>query len=524
MGQFTSPQLENYLKTLIPMMPSQRLPFFNRMDNLCELSGVKMPDALKVEVQKLFGFEMVKIIEGFADYSAPRLKEILYGSIGNVIPRPLQLEFIRLFSRVCSSCEVICLTVSDPTELPDPPEGCEFALLFIQDQAAIIYEWDGAAWNPIVGVATGDYTEVEIATTDAWTVTINGVSGLTSADSPYTIPAPTGYVDATFVNGACSYVMERIEPPIPLMTWLFVDINNVPFDPNDPANWNQGITGIQPTSVIVTGNQVEVFGYLTGDTGTIGDAGLTAFSTNLLFVTDNAGFIVEVLDLAFSASTSLLGVNFPACEIVGIGAFGSCSSFGGLGSAILTTIGSQAFIGTQMSEGTHLLCTSLGAQSFSGTGCATLNFPLLETIEVSAFDSMPNLTDADFPACLDIRGGAFAFCSLLDTTNFPLVVTVASLVFQSTAITSISLPSCTTFEDNGMGLAGQFANCLSLVSLNAPLLTAMGSPNDDDVFLNISGNTITITVSSVLATINGGNPDGDIDYLDTNNTLTVNYV
>jgi len=41
------------------------------------------------------------------------------------------------------------------------------------------------------------------------------------------------------------------------------------------------------------------------------------------------------------------------------------------------------------------------------------------------------------------------------------------------------------------------------------------------VFNGITGNTITLTVPAALMTCDGGNPDGDIVYLDNNNTLTV---
>jgi hypothetical protein len=41
------------------------------------------------------------------------------------------------------------------------------------------------------------------------------------------------------------------------------------------------------------------------------------------------------------------------------------------------------------------------------------------------------------------------------------------------------------------------------------------------MFYNISGETITLTVPSALMTCNSGNPDGDIQYLQANNTVTI---
>jgi len=45
--------------------------------------------------------------------------------------------------------------------------------------------------------------------------------------------------------------------------------------------------------------------------------------------------------------------------------------------------------------------------------------------------------------------------------------------------------------------------------------------NYDYVFTNIAGQTITLTIPSALMTCNGGNPDGDIQYLQANNTVTI---
>jgi hypothetical protein len=44
---------------------------------------------------------------------------------------------------------------------------------------------------------------------------------------------------------------------------------------------------------------------------------------------------------------------------------------------------------------------------------------------------------------------------------------------------------------------------------------------DNNVFATITGNNITLTVPSALMTCNGGNPDGDIQYLQANNTVTI---
>jgi len=42
-----------------------------------------------------------------------------------------------------------------------------------------------------------------------------------------------------------------------------------------------------------------------------------------------------------------------------------------------------------------------------------------------------------------------------------------------------------------------------------------------NVFVGITGQAITLTIPAALMTCNGGNPDGDIQYLQANNTITI---
>jgi hypothetical protein len=67
-----------------------------------------------------------------------------------------------------------------------------------------------------------------------------------------------------------------------------------------------------------------------------------------------------------------------------------------------------------------------------------------------------------------------------------------------------------------------FIQNYSLTLINLPTITNLGSTvGNDNVFLDISGNTITLIVPSALMTCNSGNPDGDIQYLQANNTVTI---
>ena len=67
-----------------------------------------------------------------------------------------------------------------------------------------------------------------------------------------------------------------------------------------------------------------------------------------------------------------------------------------------------------------------------------------------------------------------------------------------------------------------FNECGLLSNIVLPKCTQMGSSvGDNNSFLGVTGNIINLTVPAALMTCNGGNPDGDIAYLQANNTVTV---
>jgi hypothetical protein len=70
-----------------------------------------------------------------------------------------------------------------------------------------------------------------------------------------------------------------------------------------------------------------------------------------------------------------------------------------------------------------------------------------------------------------------------------------------------------------------FNECKKLSVVSIPSLLNLGTTTGDDgVFIDvgISGSqNITLTIPAALMTCNGGNPDGDIQYLQANNTVTI---
>lgn len=100
------------------------------------------------------------------------------------------------------------------------------------------------------------------------------------------------------------------------------------------------------------------------------------------------------------------------------------------------------------------------------------------------------------------------------------VISLGDKTFDScTALTTAIFPACTSVGEQA------FLDTFTLTSVNLTLCADLGSTTgNDDVFRNIIGNTITLTIAASRATCDGGNPDGDIVALAANNTATINYV
>lgn len=103
----------------------------------------------------------------------------------------------------------------------------------------------------------------------------------------------------------------------------------------------------------------------------------------------------------------------------------------------------------------------------------TISLPLIKNINAYAFVGCVNLSNFDFPFCENISYNAF------------------------TGVTSLRWI--------------YISRCLNLG----------GSVLFDGVFIGISGRNITLIVPVELMTCNGGLPDGDIQYLQANNTVTI---
>jgi len=180
----------------------------------------------------------------------------------------------------------------------------------------------------------------------------------------------------------------------------------------------------------------------------------------------------------------------------------------------------------------------IGDSCFSNNeGLASASFAEVVQIEAeSAFDNCINLTTVIIPKLALTNFGAFEYCYALRSVNFPLLTYIANELFFKAGLTSINAPLADyigdyAFQQTGISVAnfpnanyvGAYAfNSCPLDTIDLSSCTDLGgSTGNDNVFYGIIGRTITLTVPAALMTCNGGNPDGDIQYLQANNTVTI---
>ena len=203
-----------------------------------------------------------------------------------------------------------------------------------------------------------------------------------------------------------------------------------------------------------------------------------------LISVDDQGCVIELEDQVFGFQTrgdiyqfNLVSVNFPNVTTAGIRCFSLCTS--------LTNVSMPSL-------------TAAGAFCFDSLPVTNINFPVLVTTGATCFRGCRSLEIANLPSLTIANDQLFEDCTALTSINLPAVTAVGATSFSyCESVTDIRLPSCTN-------LGGTVGNTV--------------------VFSGILGNTIQLTVPAALMTNNGGNPDGDIQYLQANNTVTVTQV
>ena len=203
------------------------------------------------------------------------------------------------------------------------------------------------------------------------------------------------------------------------------------------------------------------------------------------FVTLTGGANVPLLNSKFEFNSSIVSVSDTGCvPYIGNFCFNQCYS--------LTTV---SFAKAVIAEN----------YAFYNEG------PFFDgSVFVSA--SLPELTTA----------GSYCFWSTKITTiNFPELVNIDVYSFGALRyVTSINLPKLEVIPSYAITQIGEAIS--SPITINIPSCTNLGpTVGNDDVFYYTFGKNITLTVPIELMTVNAGNPDGDIQTLQADNTVTI---
>jgi hypothetical protein len=143
------------------------------------------------------------------------------------------------------------------------------------------------------------------------------------------------------------------------------------------------------------------------------------------------------------------------------------------------------------------------------------------TVADTLFQYFQHLVSIDDSiGCIVALGTKAFYWSAIASVDLRGLVTLGTSALERTDVcTTYRLDSLTTVPD------GSFYSCTSATSFYLPAVTSLGATvGDTFIFSGITGKTISLTVPSALMTVNGGNPDGDIQTLQANNTVTVTQV
>ena len=115
--------------------------------------------------------------------------------------------------------------------------------------------------------------------------------------------------------------------------------------------------------------------------------------------------------------------------------------------------------------------TTIRTGTFAYTNITEANFPNCIDIQSSAFYNCSSLSAIGFPKCENISSMAFSSCTRLSMVSFPKCTAISGYAFQScTALTSAYFPKCITI--NGYSA---FAYCSSLATVSFPMCTSTGN-------------------------------------------------
>lgn len=393
----------------------------------------------------------------------------------------------------------------------------------------------------------------------------------TKANLLWQISKQLQYINCVAAGGCSTTTSTTTIAPVFRLTFTDISFaNTLVGDATNINDWNTylnlPVNGTPFDSVIVTGNEVALYGganvKIKDGAFNAGDRPPVPFLTSVI---DEGGIITEIGIGAFFSQSTLVTFSTPNVIIIRTVAF-SNSGVTSINFPLLNNIEQQAFLDcVNLVTVSFNSITSLPVSCFkSCTSLTNINFPLLESIGNYCFQECSSLTSIDFPLVTYLGSQAFSDCTSLQSiifplivnlngiatfsntaittltsTNFPLLTTIGQTDFGNcTSLTSVNLPLVFSVEYYGFGectaltnvqlpnvtytAQRSFRNCSALTNLYMPSLLSLGATVGDNlVFEFMTGATLTFTIPIALMTCNAGNPDGDIQYLQTNNTVTI---
>jgi len=152
-------------------------------------------------------------------------------------------------------------------------------------------------------------------------------------------------------------------------------------------------------------------------------------------------------------------------------------------------------------------------------GALSFNFPSLITAADYAFQNCTDTIIFNMPSLINIGEYTFSSCQSVLSFNFPSAINVGYKGFaDSNNVITFNLPLVTNVGYH------TFKACISAQTFNLNSIVWIGEEDCsviNNVFIGITGNTITLTVPANIMTCNSGSPEADVAVLQFNNTVTV---
>lgn len=164
--------------------------------------------------------------------------------------------------------------------------------------------------------------------------------------------------------------------------------------------------------------------------------------------------------------------------------------------------------------------TSIGNGVFEASVFTYLNLPGLLLIPDYGISYVEGPLTLLLPNVASIGSGGLFSAHITGSFSLPKCASIASYGLDGNhACTEFDLPLCTSIGDYC------FKGCNINSTILLPACTALGSTvGNNNVFQNITGKTINLTIPAALMTCNGGNPDGDIVDLQSRCTVNITQV